>query len=228
MNSLKNYQKTKKYPVYYPAFINLKNRKTVVIGGGKIAERKVLSLLKSQADVTVISPVITKRLEKKASEGKILYISREYRKGDIKNYFLVIAATDDRKVNEQIANEAKCLVNVVDTPDLCNFIVPSVVKRGHLTIAISTSGISPAMSRTIRKEIEEHYRKEFEQFLRSLKLIRGKAFTHIHDNKKRAEFLKYAGSKSILSLLRDKGCRTTINVLKNKFNEYCGNRQEGA
>lgn len=224
MNSLKKYQKTEKYPVYYPAFINLRNKKTVVIGGGKIAERKVLSLLKAEADVTVISPLITKRLEKKASEGKIMHINREYKKGDLKNYFLVIAATNEREVNEQIAREAKCLVNVVDTPELCNFIVPSVVKRGHLTIAISTSGISPAMSRTIRKEIEGHYKKEFEQFLKSLQFIRGKAIRHIHDNKKRTEFLKYAGSKTILSLLRDKGCKTTINVLKNKFNEYCGNR----
>ncbi|NWF97903.1 MAG: bifunctional precorrin-2 dehydrogenase/sirohydrochlorin ferrochelatase [Nitrospirae bacterium] len=224
MNSLKNYQKTEKYPVYYPAFINLKNKKTVVVGGGDIAERKVLSLLKAEADVTVISPVITKRLEKKASDGKIIHISRKYRKGDIKNYFLVIAATDDREVNERIAKEAKCLVNVVDTPQLCNFIVPSIVKRGHLIIAISTGGISPAMSRTIRKEIEAHYKKEFQQFLKSLKLIRGKAFKHIRDNKKRTEFLKYAGSKTILALLRNKGCKTTINVLKNKFDKYCGNR----
>lgn len=224
MNSLKNYKKTEKYPVYYPAFINLRNKKTAVIGGGKIAERKVLSLLQAEADVTVISPLITKRLEKKVFEGKISHINREYRRGDLKNYFLVIAATNKREVNERIAREAKCLINVVDTPELCNFIVPSVVKRGHLTIAISTSGISPAMSRTIRKEIEGHYKKEFEQFFKSLQFIRREAFSYIQDNKKRAEFLKYAGSKIILGLLRDKGCKTTINVLKNKFSEYCKNR----
>lgn len=224
MNSLKNYQKTKKYPVYYPAFINLRNKKTVVIGGGDIAERKVLSLLRSEADVTIISPVITKRLQKKVSEGRIFHINRKYKKGDLKNFFLVIAATNDRKVNESIAKEAKCLVNVVDTPELCNFIVPSVVKRGHLTIAISTSGISPAMSRTIRKELEENYKKEFEKFLKSLQFIREKAIKQIQDNRKRTDFLKYAGSKNILGLLRDKGCKTTINILKNKFNEYCRER----
>src|SRR4030065_1234034 len=129
--------------VYYPAFLNLKGKKTVVIGGGKIAERKILVLLKTGANITVISPEITKRIAREKLRGSLKHIPRQYRKGDVKKTFLVIAATDSEEINKKVSEEAPCLVNVVDTPSLCNFIVPSVIQRGLLTIAISTGGVSP-------------------------------------------------------------------------------------
>jgi precorrin-2 dehydrogenase/sirohydrochlorin ferrochelatase len=177
-------------PVYYPIFLNLKKKKCVVVGGGKIAERKVLSLLKANADVTVISPSLTERLKKESSCGKINHISREYRKGDLKNAFLVIAATASDDINKRVSENATNLINVVDTPSMCNFIVPSVIRRGLLTIAISTSGVSPALSKTIRKEIERLYGPAFGRYLGALKKIREKAMIEIKDKKKRERFFK--------------------------------------
>lgn len=203
--------------VYYPAFLNLKGKKTVVIGGGKVAERKILALLKTGADITVTSPEITKKIEKEKLKGRIKHITRQYRKGDLKNAFLVIAATDYPAINERVSKDALCLVNVVDTPDLCNFIVPSIMNRGLLNIAVSSSGISPALSRSIRKELEKLYGPEFAIYLNSLIIIRTKAMKMICDKKKRGEFLKAIASEKIINILREKGFKETKKVVDELF-----------
>jgi precorrin-2 dehydrogenase/sirohydrochlorin ferrochelatase len=202
---------------YYPAFLDLKGKKAIVIGGGKVAERKVLTLLKSGADITVISPKITKKIDSEKTKGRIKHISRQYRKGDLKNAFLVIAATDSPIINEQISKDSPCLVNVVDTPSLCNFIVPSIVNRGYLTIAISTSGISPALSRSIRKELEKLYGPEFNNYLKLLKRIRSKAIEVIDDKKERREFLKAIASEKMIRMLRQKGFKETRKIVEDLF-----------
>jgi precorrin-2 dehydrogenase/sirohydrochlorin ferrochelatase len=198
--------------VYYPIFLNLKNKVVVIIGGGKVAERKALTLLKTGADLTVISPVLTKKLEREKVKGRIKHIRRQYRKGDLKSAFLVIAATDFPVTNEQVSKDAPCLVNVVDTPHLCNFIVPSVIKRNPLTIAVSTSSISPALSRSIRKELEKMYGSEFSHYLKLLRRIRTEAMIVIKDKRKRGEFLKAIASEKISKMLREKGYRWTKRV----------------
>ncbi|MEW6067726.1 MAG: bifunctional precorrin-2 dehydrogenase/sirohydrochlorin ferrochelatase [Nitrospirota bacterium] len=208
--------KNKTSITYYPVFLNLKNKKAVVIGGGKVAERKVISLLKVCSDIKVISPHLTVRLEKEKQKGRIKHICRQYKKGDLKNAFLAIAATDSNAVNERAFNEAPCLINGVDMPSLCNFIVPSTVNRGDLTIAVSTSGISPGLSMTIRKELEKLYGAEFAVYLRLLKTIRAKALKMIPERKKRREFLKTIGSEKIVRLLREKGLRETKKILGKK------------
>ena len=207
-------QKSKSIPldsiepkVYYPIFLNLKNKSVVIIGGGKVAERKVVTLLKTGADLTVISPELTKKIEREKLKGRIKHIRRQYRKGDLKNAFLVIAATDSQVINEQVSKDAPCLVNVVDTPHLCNFIVPSVIKRNPLTIAVSTSGISPALSRSIRKELEKMYGSEFSDYLKLLRRIRTEAMRVIKDKRKRGEFLKAIASEKIIEMLRETGFR---------------------
>jgi precorrin-2 dehydrogenase/sirohydrochlorin ferrochelatase len=206
--------------VYYPAFLNLKGKKTVVIGGGKIAERKILALLKTGARITVISPEITKRIAREKLRGSLKHIPRQYRKGDVKNTFLVIAATDSEEINKKVSEEAPCLVNVVDTPSLCSFIVPSVIQRGMLTIAISTGGVSPALSKSIRKELEKLYGYEFAEYLRILKKIREKTMKEIKNKKSRVNFLKSLASEEIIKLLRQEGfrevekVRLSANVLK--------------
>lgn len=200
--------------VYYPVFLNLKDKKTVVIGGGKVAERKTLSLLKAEADIIVISPGITAKIEKEKRKGSIQHINRHYRKGDLKKAFLVIAATDSPRINKLIFDEAPCLVNVVDTPDMCNFIVPSVIQRGPLTIAISTSGISPALSRLIRKELENIYGHEFSEYLKALRSIRAEAMNVIKDQKKRGKVLKSIASDKMIKMLREKGCKEVKRMAK--------------
>jgi len=198
---------------YYPAFLNLKGKKTVVIGGGKVAERKILALLKTGANITVISPEITKRIAREKLRGSLKHIPRQYRKGDVKNTFLVIAATDSEEINKKVSEEAPCLVNVVDIPSLCNFIVPSVIQRGLLTIAVSTSGVSPALSKSIRKELKKLYGPEFAEYLRILKKIREKAMKEIKNKKSRADFLKSLTSEEIIKLLRQEGFREVEKVL---------------
>jgi precorrin-2 dehydrogenase/sirohydrochlorin ferrochelatase len=198
---------------YYPAFLNLKGKKTVVVGGGKIAERKILALLKAGADVTVISPEITKRIAGEKLKGRIKHISRQYGRGDSRKAFLVIAATSSQEINRRVSEDATCLVNVVDTPSLCNFIVPSVLQRGPLTIAVSTGGISPALSKSIRMELEKLYMPELAEYLRLLEKIRKRSMRDIRDKKKRSEFLKRLASAKMIKMLRQKGFREVEKVL---------------
>ena len=212
--------KAKGYNTYYPAFIDLENKKTVVVGGGKVAERKILGLLDADAKVTVVSPVITKRIEREKQKVRLRHICRRYRKSDLKEAFLVIAATDDRDLNERVSREAPCLVNVVDVPKLCNFIVPSTMQRGPLTIAVSTGGVSPALARSLKKELEKIYGCEFSGYLKALQKIRAQAMTTIKDGKKRAGFLKAVASENMLKLLKEKGCSEAAEAVKSLFNSY--------
>lgn len=190
---------------YYPVFINLHGKKCIVIGGGSIAERKILSLLKAGADVSVISPELTKRLASESKNKRIKHIKRRYQKGDLKNAFIVIAATNDRAVNRKAAKEAPHLMNAVDMPALCNFIVPSVVKRGLLTIAISTSGASPAIAKAIRREIETLYGASFAKHLAALKKIRTKAVSEIKNPHARKKFLKKKASLALDAIYSSHG-----------------------
>ncbi len=202
---------------YYPLFVNLRGKKVVVVGGGKVAERKILSLLKARADVTVISPKITKKIENERCKGNLKLINRQYRNGDLDNAFLVIAATDCPVTNEKASKDAPCLLNVVDTPRLCNFIVPSTVKRGPLTIAVSTGGVSPALSRSIRRELEKEFGSEFAHYLESLRKIRVEAVEVIRDKRKRSRFLKALASEKLLEMLKEKGFKETKRMAEDLF-----------
>ena len=192
---------------YYPAFIDLHERKAVVVGGGNVAERKVRALIKAGASVKVISPHITDSLVKLRKRGLLKHVRRNYRKGDLRGAFIVIAGTSSALTNDRVAGDAPNLVNVVDVPSQGNFIVPSVVSRGKLTIAISTGGTSPAVSKAIRREMEKLYGTEFDRYLRFLQRIRKKASARITDTKTRNAFLRSLASEELLALLRNKGFR---------------------
>ncbi len=204
---------------YYPAFLNIKEKQCIVIGGGKVAERKVISLLECGAKIKIISPSLTKRLQKEKNNGTISHVSRNYRSGDLEGVFLVVAATSDDEINKEIAAEASCLVNVVDYPDIANFIVPSIIKRGLLTIAISTSGASPAMSRAIRKELETIYSKEFSKYLIFLKKLRKKIIVNISDKNLRQQILKEIASDNMLDILRQKGYKEARDIAFRRLQE---------
>jgi len=190
---------------YYAVFLNLKNKKAVVIGGGKVAERKTRALLKAGASVKIISPSLTRGLEVLSRSGKLTHIKRRYRKTDIKAALLVIAATSSPMTNSAIAEDAGFLVNVVDAPSEGNFIAPSIFRRGRLSIAIATEGASPAMSKAIRKEIEQLYGRDFALYLGFAEAIRKKAINKITDSGKREWFLKSLASEKIFRDLRNKG-----------------------
>lgn len=160
---------------YYPLLLDLKGKKCVVIGGGSVAQRKVKSLLKAKARVWVISPVLTKGLEQLKRKKSIVYVQSRYQAKYLQDAFLVIAATCDEKINRRVACDAQAqgkLTNVVDTPRLSNFIVPSSIHKGGLIISISTNGKAPALSKRIRKDLNKLLIPRYAKFLKTLKAIR--------------------------------------------------------
>ena len=151
-------------PIYYPVALNIAGRQCVIIGGGQVALRKVNMLLEAGAEVTVISPNMCPDLIQMAARGEIRITNREYHTGDLENVFVAIAATDNGETNEQVITEARegsVLVNVVDDAENSDFIVPSYFRRGSLSIAVSTSGESPALARKIRSLLEKEISADY-------------------------------------------------------------------
>lgn len=153
---------------YYPVLIQLDRKKVVVVGGGSIAERKIETLLEYGAEVQVISRELTPRLRGYREGGKIVFLGQEFNEDCLEQAFMVIAATNDPSLNHQVSEKAKekgLLVNAVDQPSDCNFILPSVLRRGDLLIAVSTSGKSPALAKKVREALEERFGNEYGSFL---------------------------------------------------------------
>ena len=153
---------------YYPVFLDLEGRLCVVIGGGPIAEGKITGLLDSGARVLVVAPDLTPALAELDRRGRFERRARSYRLGDLKGAFLAIAATNDRAVHLRVAAEAKrrnVLLNVVDDVPLCQFIAPSIARRGDLTVAVSTGGAAPVLAVRLRQQIEKLLRPEHARFL---------------------------------------------------------------
>jgi siroheme synthase-like protein len=158
----------KKEPVvtYYPVFLNIGGRKCVVVGGGQVALRKAKILLEHGADVEVISPDLCPELAQLNESGTVRALNHEYRAGDLKDAFVAIAATDNSEINRQVVAEARSrtvLVNVVDDAGNSDFIVPSYLRRGDITVAVSTAGKSPALARKIRTRLEKELGAEYAQ-----------------------------------------------------------------
>ena len=169
---------------YYPVYIELREQPCVVIGGGKIAEGKVEGLLAARASVTVISPELTPRLHELAEKNQISYFARAYQPGDLTGAFLVICATDQAEINHQVWEEAtgnRQLVNVVDDTPRCNFIAPSILRKGDLTIAISTSGKAPALAVRLKERLQRELGPEYERFLELAGELREPLAQHIPD-----------------------------------------------
>ena len=142
----------------------MKDRPCVVVGGGVVAERKVETLLNAGAAVTVISPSLTGPLQSRVAASNVRYIGREYRPGDLIGYEMAFVATDDKKVNPVVAQEARergVWINAADDPSHCDFILPSVLQRGDLVVAVATGGSSPALSRAIREELESYFTRDY-------------------------------------------------------------------
>jgi siroheme synthase-like protein len=157
-----------KPPVYYPIFLNLRDKKCVVVGGGHVALRKVKMLLKSGANVFVISRTSHPEITKLSKRKTIHLIQRDYKAGDLKNAVITLACTDVKEVNRKVAVEAKKangLINVTDDPERSDFITPSFFKRGNLIVAVSTAGVSPALARKIRTKLEKTFGQEYASML---------------------------------------------------------------
>lgn len=153
------------YPI---TLVDLANTRCLVVGGGEVADRKVDALLAAGARPMVISPAFCESLRRQIEQGHIDAMERHYQAGDLVGVRLVIAATDDPVTNEAVWREAQdtgCLVNVVDDPLRCNFYVPATVRRGALSLAVSTSGKSPLLARRIRQELEAQFEPAYEAYV---------------------------------------------------------------
>ncbi|PEA16376.1 precorrin-2 dehydrogenase [Bacillus thuringiensis] len=160
----------------YPLTVRVNEKRVVVIGGGKVAGFKIIPLLKQGADIVVISPELDANLVKLVEEKKIRWYQREYEKSDIKNAFLVVAASSDSILNEQVAEDAaeNQLVNVITNPESGNVHFPAAIHHGLLNIAVSTGGASPKLAKKIRDEIANKYDETYESYLDFLYEVRVK------------------------------------------------------
>ena len=192
---------------YYPVYIDISKRKCVVAGGGDVAERKVERLLECGARVVVVGNELTPNLEAMKNEEKISHFPDNYKNDYIEGALLVIGATDRDEINERIYRDSKergILVNIVDDPAKCDFIVPSVFQQGDLSIAISTGGKSPALARTLREELEQRYGHEYRILLNIMGDIREKIISRgepSDENRKLFESVLYS---DILQHIREK------------------------
>lgn len=189
----------------YPVYLNLTGKLCIVVGGGMVAERKVRSLLECDARVRVISPEVSNALLEAVNSGKIELCLREYSSDDINGAFLVISATDRDNINRQVAEDCfsrNILVNIVDDPPKCNFIVPAVVRRGALSIAVSTDGKSPVLAQKIRVELARQYGPEYAELLEIIGELRGKVIAGVKDSERRRVIFQQMVGSDILELLR--------------------------
>ena len=160
---------------YYPIFLQLEDRRCLVVGGGREAQRKVEGLLAAGGSVTVIAPTLADDLQRLLAEGRIEYVRREYREGDLDGYEVCMVATDDGTVNAQVAAEGRrrrVWVNAADDPANCDFILPAIIRRGAITVAASTGGGSPALARRLREELDAYLTEEMPALAELLKEVR--------------------------------------------------------
>lgn len=200
---------------YYPIFLDLENRHCVVIGGGVIAERKVRALLSAGAFVRLISPTCTKSISCLHAKGRIELLSRRYAEGDLKGASLVFAATGSDAVNSKVREEALRLgipLNVADNPQLCDFIVPSIVKRDPILIAISTSGVLPMLSKKLRQEIGEKLPADYVKYARLVGAFRKFLLENVTDNRRRREIMKRLGQEPVPEV-----AGMTLKEIKERF-----------
>jgi siroheme synthase-like protein len=194
---------------FYIACLKLKGRRCLVVGGGDIGLEKVEGLLACDADVTLLAPVAHPQLEDLAREDSIQWERREYAGAeDLEGVFMVIAATDDTEANIGVYDDAEkraMLVNVVDVPPLCNFILPAIVRTGPLAIAISTAGASPALAKRMKRQVSDLFGEEYARLAVILNDARGWAKGTLPTYQDRKEFFEgiVNGDPDPIELLRD-------------------------
>ncbi|UCD56722.1 MAG: bifunctional precorrin-2 dehydrogenase/sirohydrochlorin ferrochelatase [Candidatus Hydrogenedentota bacterium] len=215
-------------PVPYAISLSLEKVPCLVVGGGTVALRKVESLIASGARVKVVSPQVLPEIE---ALEEVEIARHEFRPRDLDGQFLVISATNSRSVNGAVAKAAKrrsMLVNVVDDPELCNFYVNSQVRRGDLTISVSTGGASPALAKRIRKELEHQYGKEYTGLLLLMREYRPMIIREVPDAERRRKVFERLANARIEKIYREQGEAAARKSIEDLINEgaYASERTE--
>ena len=212
----------------YPLALKIDGRRCVVVGGGRVAERKVGSLCECSAKVVVVSPELTPDLEAMGARGEIETLRRAFEPADLEGAVLAMAATDDTAVNEAVlaAGEAySVLVNVVDVPELCDFYVPASVNRGDLQITISTSGACPALSRKLRRQLSAEFGPEYEPYLRLLNRLRRGLIERVAEPAERKRILNELLAAPTLDLLAEGAESEAERILEERFDALMKGKQ---
>ncbi|HEX2062141.1 MAG TPA: bifunctional precorrin-2 dehydrogenase/sirohydrochlorin ferrochelatase [Thermoanaerobaculia bacterium] len=195
----------KRFP-YYPIYIDIEDRSVVIIGGGNVCARKAETMLKYGARVTIVSPSFTEEIEQWASEGRVEIKRKKYAASDLESANIVIASTDDERVNEQVAADCRARripVNVVDVTPLCEFIVPAIVESGSIQIAVSTGGKSPALARTLKEDLQRFVGPEYAEVNDVLGTLREGAKRVLPTDVDRKRFFDGIIAAGILDMLRE-------------------------
>lgn len=190
----------------YPVCLNLTGKRCLVVGGGMVAERKIEGLLPCGGDVLVISPRVSEATRAWVREGRLDWKPRVFRSGDTTGCFIVIAATGKWETDESVAREASrhgALVNVVDDPGLCQFTVPSVLRRGSLCVAVSTNGKSPTLARMVRQQLESVLGEENMSLLEIVAQVRSQLKATVRDPAERRTILERLLSGDLPRLVRE-------------------------
>jgi precorrin-2 dehydrogenase / sirohydrochlorin ferrochelatase len=198
----------------FPMFLKLEGRSCLVVGGGKIGESKIRSLLTAGARVRVVAPSVTRAVSRWAGAGILEWSAQEFQPNDLAAAFLVIAATSSVEVNDFVYREAgrrNVLCNVVDDPDRCDFYYPSVVRRGDLQIAISTGGSSPALAQRLRRDFEKQLAPVYAGWVDRLRKQRQELFARSLDPERRRALLHAAASREAFDL-RETADRLTEEI----------------
>lgn len=204
-------------PDYYPVFLNLRGRRVVVVGGGQVALRKVQGLLECGAVVTVVAPDAVPPLEELAQNGRIELVRREYQPGDLHGASLAIASTNRHEVNAQVSAEAAgkgIFVNVVDDPELCSFIMPSVLSRGDLMVAVSTGGRSPLLASLVRDMVADAIGPEFGEMAELMGRLRPEVRRAGATEAERAQIWRRVLASPAMDLLREGKVREAEEVAR--------------
>ena len=204
---------------FYMACLRVAGRRCLVVGGGDVGLEKVEGLLSCDAAVTLIAPAAHPELAALAAEGSIEWLAKTYAPGDLEGAFLAIAATDDSEINIAVYEDAErraMLVNVVDVPPLCNFILPAIVRSGPLAIAISTAGASPALAKRMKREIAEQFGEPYARLAVMLNDVRGWAKATLPTYRERKEFFESIvnGQPDPIALLRDGDERAVLELIE--------------
>ncbi|HBI15377.1 MAG TPA: siroheme synthase [Desulfobulbaceae bacterium] len=209
----------------YPICLDIKDKLCVVVGGGEVALRKVQGLLAAGARVRVVSPEVVPELDLLAGQGRIEWQRKTYASGDISQALLVFAATDDRATQQLVCRQADSngqLVNVADDPACCNFQVPACLRRGDLTIAISTNGKSPAVSAMIRGKLEREFGPEYEVLLNLMARVRQQVVAGNHSQAERKKIYNKILHEDIVEWIR----RGKVDLLRAHLQTVLGPETE--
>jgi len=206
---------------YYPLNLSLKNKKCVVLGAGHVALRKVKRLLECGGRVLVVGQEILPELKNLLKKKKVIFKNKKASLKDLAGSFLVVSATDDRKLNALVSAyclKRNILVNVVDSPKECNFILPSILRKGNLTISVSTDGVSPALAKKIRQDIQKRFGLEYAKLLHLIKDIRPAVLKKIKNPRARNIFWKKIFQPKTVALFKKSKLQA-----KKRIGEYLKN-----